>query len=46
VEFFRGDYDTYYFGVFTLGHLMALVMIVVAAVALARLPRRVELHAA
>jgi phosphatidylglycerol---prolipoprotein diacylglyceryl transferase len=46
VEFFRGDYATYYFGVLTLGQLVAMVMIVVAAVALARLPRRVELRAA
>lgn len=46
VEFFRGDYTTYYFGVLTLGHVVATVMIVVAAVALALLPRRVELHTA
>ena len=46
VEFFRGDYVTHYFGVLTLGHLVALVMIAVAAVALARLPRRVELRTA
>jgi phosphatidylglycerol:prolipoprotein diacylglycerol transferase len=46
VEFFRGDYTTYYFGVLTLGQLVAMVMIAVAAVALARLPRRVELRAA
>ena len=46
VEFFRGDYVTHYFGVLTLGHLVALVMIAVAAVALAWLPRRVELRTA
>jgi phosphatidylglycerol:prolipoprotein diacylglycerol transferase len=46
VEFFRGDYVTYYFGVLTLGHLVAMVMIAVAAVALALLPRRVELRTA
>ncbi len=46
VEFFRGDYDTHYFGVLTLGHLVAMVMIAVAAVALALLSRRVELRAA
>jgi phosphatidylglycerol:prolipoprotein diacylglycerol transferase len=46
VEFFRGDYVTYYFGVFTLGHLMGMLMIVVAAVALVQLPRRVELRTA
>jgi len=46
VEFFRGDYVTHYFGVLTLGQLVAMVMIAVAAVALARLPRRVELRAA
>jgi phosphatidylglycerol:prolipoprotein diacylglycerol transferase len=44
VEFFRGDYDTHYFGVLTLGHLVAITMISVAAVALALLPRRAELH--
>jgi phosphatidylglycerol---prolipoprotein diacylglyceryl transferase len=30
VEFYRGDYDTYYFGIFTFGHIVAAVMIVVA----------------
>ena len=30
VEFFRGDYDVYYFGVFTLGHVIAAAMIVIA----------------
>lgn len=42
VEFFRGDYTTHYFGVLTLGHLVAILMIAVASVALALLPRRVE----
>jgi phosphatidylglycerol:prolipoprotein diacylglycerol transferase len=46
VEFFRGDYVTYYFGVLTLGQLVAMVMIAVAVIALALLPRRVELRAA
>jgi phosphatidylglycerol---prolipoprotein diacylglyceryl transferase len=46
VEFFRGDYDTHYFGILTLGHLVAMVMIAVAAVALALLPRRAELRTA
>jgi phosphatidylglycerol---prolipoprotein diacylglyceryl transferase len=30
VEFFRGDYDVHYFGIFTLGQFVAAVMIVVA----------------
>jgi phosphatidylglycerol---prolipoprotein diacylglyceryl transferase len=34
VEFFRGDYNVHYFGVFTLGHLVAAGMIVVAGTAL------------
>jgi phosphatidylglycerol---prolipoprotein diacylglyceryl transferase len=37
IEFFRGDYERYYFGGFTLGHAIAAAMIVVALVALARL---------
>ena len=36
IEFFRGDYERYYFGIFTLGHAIAAVMIVIALVALAR----------
>ena len=36
VEFFRGDYDTHYFGVFTIGHTIAAVMIVIALGALAQ----------
>jgi len=39
VEFFRGDYDVHYFGVWTIGHLVALTMIVVATVALVLLRR-------
>ena len=35
IEFWRGDYEVYYRGLFTLGHLEAGSMIVVAAVALA-----------
>jgi phosphatidylglycerol:prolipoprotein diacylglycerol transferase len=46
VEFFRGDYDTHYFGVLTLGHLVAITMISVAAIALALLPRRAKLRTA
>ena len=46
VEFFRGDYDTHYFGVLTLGHLMALVMIAVGAVAMVLLQRRPTPHTA
>jgi phosphatidylglycerol:prolipoprotein diacylglycerol transferase len=36
VEFFRGDYDKYYFGVFTIGHVIAAVTIIVALIAFAR----------
>lgn len=32
VEFFRGDCDVYYFGVFTIGHIIAAVMLLVALV--------------
>ncbi len=46
VEFFRGDYDTYYFGVLTLGHLIALAMIAVGAVALVLLQRRATVRTA
>jgi phosphatidylglycerol---prolipoprotein diacylglyceryl transferase len=35
VEFFRGDYEMYYGGVFTLGHVIAGLMMVVALTALA-----------
>jgi phosphatidylglycerol:prolipoprotein diacylglycerol transferase len=34
VEFFRGDYDVRYFGVFALGHIIAAIMIIVALVGL------------
>ena len=40
VEFFRGDYETHYFGVLTLGHLIALTMIGAGAVALVLHQRR------
>jgi phosphatidylglycerol:prolipoprotein diacylglycerol transferase len=46
VEFFRGDYDTHYFGVLTLGHLIALLMIAVGAVALILLQRRATVRTA
>ena len=36
VEFFRGDYEKYYFGVFTLGHVLAAIMIVASLAALTR----------
>ncbi len=42
VEFFRGDYTTYYFGVLTIGHLIAMTMIVAATTALVLIPRRVR----
>jgi phosphatidylglycerol:prolipoprotein diacylglycerol transferase len=35
VEFFRGDYDVHYFGVLTIGHVIALLLIVLAGSALA-----------
>lgn len=34
VEFVRGDYPSHYFGIFTIAHLIAAVLIVLAAVAL------------
>jgi len=34
VEFFRGDYDVHYFGVLTVGQLVAMTMIVTATVAM------------
>ena len=39
VEFFRGDYDVHYFGVLTIGHLIAGVMVAAALVSLS-LPRK------
>lgn len=46
VEFFRGDYDVHYFGVLTIGHLIAIAMIVVAAMAMVLAPRCAKLRAA
>ncbi len=40
VEFTRGDYDTYYLGLFTIGHLIAGMMIIIAVVALVRAARK------
>lgn len=40
VEFFRGDYETHYVGSLTIGHLVAITMIVVAAVAMIVVQRR------
>jgi phosphatidylglycerol:prolipoprotein diacylglycerol transferase len=34
IEFFRGDYDMHYFGIFTIAQLVAMTLIVIAAVAL------------
>ncbi|HUI08487.1 MAG TPA: prolipoprotein diacylglyceryl transferase [Verrucomicrobiae bacterium] len=34
VEFFRGDYETYYFGVFTIAHFFAGAMVVLALIGL------------
>jgi phosphatidylglycerol:prolipoprotein diacylglycerol transferase len=34
VEFFRGDYDTYFLGVFTFGHAVAALMILIGSTAL------------
>ena len=45
VEFFRGDYDVYYFGVLTIGHLIAIVMIILAATALALLSEAAQFAA-
>jgi phosphatidylglycerol:prolipoprotein diacylglycerol transferase len=36
VEFFRGDYDIYYLGVFTIAHFIAALMIIVATLAMIR----------
>jgi phosphatidylglycerol:prolipoprotein diacylglycerol transferase len=46
VEAFRGDYDTFYFGVLTIGQIVAITMIVVAALALALSPKTVKLRPA
>ena len=45
VEFFRGDYETYYFGVLTIGHFVAITMIVLAAAAMLLMRKPVEAHA-
>ncbi len=37
VEFFRGDYDAHYLRIFTIGHVIAAIMIVVSLAALTRL---------
>lgn len=39
IEFCRGDYDVHYFGVFTIGHVIAGIMVVAALVSLS-LPRK------
>ena len=36
IEFFRGDYEVHYFGIFTIAHLIAAAMMIVATVAIAR----------
>jgi phosphatidylglycerol:prolipoprotein diacylglycerol transferase len=46
VDFFRGDYATHYFGVLTIGQLIAMTMIVVAAAALVLIPQHAERRAA
>jgi len=44
VEFFRGDYDTFYFGVLTIGQIVAITMIVVASLAIWLTPKTVKLR--
>jgi len=46
VEFFRGDYYTFYFGGLTIGQIVAITMIVVASLALWLSPKTVKLRAA
>ena len=46
VEFFRGDYDQHYFGVLTIGQIVAIVMIVVASLAMVLSPKTVKLRPA
>ncbi len=46
VEFFRGDYETFYFGVLTIGQIVAITMIVVASLALVLAPKTVKLRPA
>jgi phosphatidylglycerol:prolipoprotein diacylglycerol transferase len=42
IEFFRGDYERFYFGEFTIGHVIAAIMIVVALMALTRPHSRLQ----
>jgi len=46
VEFFRGDYYTFYFGALTIGQIVAITMIAVASLALWLSPKTVKLRAA
>ncbi len=46
VECFRGDYDTFYFGVLTIGQIVAITMIVVASLAIMLTPKTVKLRPA
>jgi len=46
VEFFRGDYYTFYFGVLTIGQIVAITMIAVASLALWLSPKTVKLRTA
>jgi phosphatidylglycerol:prolipoprotein diacylglycerol transferase len=46
VEFFRGDYDTFYFGILTIGQIVAITMIVVASLAMVLSPKTVKLRPA
>lgn len=46
VEFFRGDYDTFYFGVLTIGQIVAITMIAVASLAMVLSPKTVKLRSA
>jgi len=41
VEFFRGDYDSHYFGALTVGQIVAMVMIAVSIIAMAMLRKNV-----
>jgi phosphatidylglycerol---prolipoprotein diacylglyceryl transferase len=46
VEFFRDDYDTFYFSVLTIGQIVAITMIVVASLAIWLMPKTVKLRPA
>ncbi len=46
VEFFRGDYNTFYFGGLTIGQIVAITMIAVASLALWLSPKTVKLRPA